>query len=56
MMADCGYYYDAYLLYWRGMQVDSEILFTNNGPVIVKEREQFQSGLIRGQYIVIKVT
>ena len=36
-MADNGYYYDAYLLYWRGMQVDGERLFTNKGPVMVKE-------------------
>ena len=32
-MADGGYCYDAYLLYWRGMQVDGERLFTNKGPV-----------------------
>ena len=38
------------------MQVESEILFTNKCPIVVKEGENFQNGLIRGQYIVIKVT
>ena len=37
------------------MQVDSDILFTNNGPVMVKESDIFQNGLLRGQYLVIKV-
>ena len=36
-MADSGYSYDASLLYWRGMQVDGERLFTNKDPVMVKE-------------------
>ena len=35
-IADSGSCYDAYLFYWRGMQVDGERLFTNKGPVIVK--------------------
>ena len=38
-MADSGY--ETYLLYLRGMQVDSEILFTNKGPIMVKESETF---------------
>ena len=55
-MADSGYCYDAYLPYWRGMQVDGEILFTNKGPVMVKESYHFQNRLFRGQYLAIKVT
>ena len=56
-MADSGYCYDAYLLYCRGMQVDSERLFIKKGPVMVKESDFFsQNGLIQGQYPVIKVT
>ena len=43
-MADSGYCYDAYLLYLRGMQVDSERLFNNKGPVIVNESDNFQNG------------
>ena len=35
------------------MQVDSEILFTNNGPEMVKESDIFQNGLLRD--LVIKV-
>ena len=44
-MADSGYCYDAYLRYWRGMQVDGERLFTNKGPVglMVKDIEIFQN-------------
>ena len=38
------------------MQVDGEILFTNKGPVMVKESNSFKNGLLRGQYIAIKVT
>ena len=37
------------------MQVDSERLFTNKGPVMVNESDNIQNGLLRGQYIVIKV-
>ena len=55
-MADSGYCYDAYLLYWRGMQVDGERLFTNKGPVMVKESNHFKNCLLRGQYLAIKVT
>ena len=35
------------LLYWRGMQVDGERLFTNKGPVMVKENIKFQNCLLR---------
>ena len=36
---------DTYLLlYWRGMQVDNERLFTNKGPVMLKESYNFQNG------------
>ena len=45
-----------YLLYWRGMQVDLERLFNNEGPVMVKESNNFQKCLLRGQYLAIKVT
>ena len=38
------------------MQVDGEILFTNKGPVMVKESNNFQNCLLRGQYFAIKVT
>ena len=38
------------------MQVDSERLFTNKGPVMVTASDIFQNGLIRGQYTMIKVT
>ena len=38
------------------MQVDSEIIFTNKGTVMVKESYNFQNGLLRRQYIVIKVS
>ena len=57
-MADSGYCYDAYLLYWRGMQVDGEIIFSNKGPIglMVKDSEHFQNGQLPGQYIAIKVT
>ena len=55
-MADSGYCYDVYLPYWRGMQVDGEILFANKGPVMVKESYNFQNCLFRGQYLAIKVT
>ena len=55
-MADIGYCYDAYLPYWRGMQVDGERLFTNKGPVMVNESKTFQNCLFRGQYLAIKVT
>ena len=37
------------------MPVDSEILLTKKGPVMVKESYNFQNGLLRGQYLVIKV-
>ena len=55
-MDESGYCYDAYLLYWRGMQVDGERLFTNKGPVMVKESSNFHNCLLRGQYLAIKVT
>ena len=54
-MTDSGYCYDTYMLYWRGMQVDSEILFTNKFPIMAKETDNFQNGVLRGHYIVIKV-
>ena len=38
------------------MQVDGEILFTNKGPVMVKESKNFKNCLLRGQYLAIKVT
>ena len=38
------------------MQVDGERLFTNKGPVMVKESDHFQKCLFRGQYLAIKVT
>ena len=38
------------------MQVDGEILFTNKGPAMVKESNNFKSSLLRGQYLAIKVT
>ena len=41
-MADSGYSYDAYRLYWRGMQVDGERLLTNKGPVMVREVTTFK--------------
>ena len=50
------YCYDAYLIYWRGMQVDGERLFTTKGPVMVKESNNYKNGLLRGQYLAIKVT
>ena len=37
------------------MQVDGEILFTNKGPVMVKESKFFKNCLLRGQYLAIKV-
>ena len=55
-MADSGNCYDAYMLYWRGMQVDGKILFTNKGPVMVKESNNFQNCLLRGKYLATKVT
>ena len=55
-MADSGYWYDAYLPYWRGMQVDGERLFANKGPVMVNESKTFQNCQFRGQYLAIKVT
>ena len=55
-MAGSGYCYDAYLPYWRGMQVDGGILFTNKGPGMVKECKKNQNCLFRGQYLAIKVT
>ena len=39
----------------RGMQVDGEILFTNKGPVMVKDSNNYQNCLLRGQYLAIKV-
>ena len=38
------------------MQVDGERLFTNKGPVMVKESDHFHNCLFRGQYLEIKVT
>ena len=38
------------------MHVDVEILFTNKGPVMVKESNNFKNCLLRGQYLAIKVT
>ena len=38
------------------MQVDGETLFTNKGPVMVKESNNFKNSLLRGQYLAIKVT
>ena len=38
------------------MQVDSEIIFTDKGPVMVNESKKNQNGLFRGQYLAIKVT
>ena len=38
------------------MQVDGERLFTNKGPIMVKESNNFQNCLLRGQYIAINVT
>ena len=38
------------------MQVDGEILFTNEGPVMVNESINFQNCLLRGQYRATKVT
>ena len=38
------------------MQVDAERLFANIGPVMVKESDNFQKCLFRGQYLAIKVT
>ena len=38
------------------MQVDGERIFTNKGPVIVKESNNFQNCLLRGQYLATKVT
>ena len=37
------------------MQVDGERLFTNKGPVMVKESNNFKI-MLRGQYLAIKVT
>ena len=36
------------------MQVDSERLFTNKCIIMGKESDNFQNGLFRGQYLVIK--
>ena len=47
-MADCSSCYEAYGIYWRGMQVDIEIVLNNEGPVMVKESDNFN--LLRGQY------
>ena len=55
-MADSGYCYDAYMLYWREMQANGERLFTNKGPAMVKESENFQNCLLRGHHLSIKVT
>ena len=55
-MVDIGYCYDSNLLYWRGMQVDSEILFPNKCPIMVNASDHFQNSLLRGQYLVINVT
>ena len=38
------------------MQVDGERVLTNKGPVVVKESNNYQKGLLRGQYLAIKVT
>ena len=38
------------------MQVDGDILFTNKGPVMVKESNNFKNCPLRGQYLAIKVT
>ena len=38
------------------MQVDGERLFDNKGPVMVKESDNCQNSLFRGQYLAIKVT
>ena len=37
------------------MQVDGERLFANKGPVMVKESDNFQNCLFRGQYLALKV-
>ena len=37
------------------MQVDLERLFNNEGPVMVKESNNFQNCLLRGQYLAMKV-
>ena len=54
-MTDIRYGYGTYLHYWGGMQIDSEILFTNKCPTMVKERGHFENSLLRGHYIVVKV-
>ena len=38
------------------MQVDGDILFTNKGPVMIKESNNLKNSLLRGQYLAIKVT
>ena len=38
------------------MQVDGERLLTNKGPIMVKESNNFQNCLLRGQYLAINVT